>query len=88
MLWLQFLFASVWRGDADESLLDLYEAERLPVANEYVQKTTLRNKAMLEQHDPIARKARQNELSAIVSDPKKAREYLLESSMIASFKSE
>jgi 3-(3-hydroxy-phenyl)propionate hydroxylase len=78
--------ASVWRGDADEKLLDLYEAERLPVANEYVQKTTLRNKAMLEQHDPIARKARQKELSTVVADPQKAREYLLESSMIASFK--
>jgi 3-(3-hydroxy-phenyl)propionate hydroxylase len=78
--------ASVWRGDADEKLLDLYEAERLPVANEYVQKTTLRNKAMLEQHDPIARKARQKELSTVAADPQKAREYLLESSMIASFK--
>ena len=78
--------ASVWRGDSDEKLLDLYEAERLPVANEYVQKTTLRNKAMLEQHDPIARKARQKELSTVVADPQKSREYLLESSMIASFK--
>ncbi len=77
---------SVWRGDAEESLLDLYEKERLPVATEYVQKTTLRNKAMLEQNDSIARKARQKELSAIASNPMKAREYLLESSMIASFK--
>ena len=77
---------SVWRGDAEESLLDLYEKERLPVATEYVQKTTLRNKAMLEQNNPILRKARQKELSAIASNPMKAREYLLESSMIASFK--
>ncbi|MGY9002274.1 MAG: FAD-dependent oxidoreductase [Rhodospirillales bacterium] len=77
---------SVWRGDAEESLLDLYEKERLPVATEYVQKTTLRNKAMLEQNDSIARKARQKELSAVASNPMKAREYLLESSMIASFK--
>jgi 3-(3-hydroxy-phenyl)propionate hydroxylase len=64
----------------------VYEKERLPVATEYVQKTTLRNKAMLEQNDSIARKARQKELSAVASNPMKAREYLLESSMIASFK--
>ena len=79
---------SVWRGDADERLLDRYEAERLPVAMEFVQKTTMNNKAMLEQNDAVARNARQAELSAIVSDPKKAREYLLVSSMITSLENE
>ena len=57
-----------------------------PVATEYVQKTTLRNKAMLEQNNSIVRKARQKELSEIAPIKILAREYLLESSMIASLK--
>lgn len=72
----------VWNGDADDRELDRYDAQRRPIAVDYVQKTTMRNKAMLEEKDPDARKARHDEMRATVADPAKAREYLLQSSMI------
>ncbi len=40
------------------------------------------NKAMLEESDPVVRRARQDELRRICDDPKTAREFLLHSSMI------
>jgi 3-(3-hydroxy-phenyl)propionate hydroxylase len=80
--------AKVWKGEAGEQELDLYEVQRRPVALDYVQKTTLGNKAMLEENDPVVRKARQDDLSATASDPEKAREFLLRSSMMASLDSE
>jgi 3-(3-hydroxy-phenyl)propionate hydroxylase len=58
------------------------------MALDYVQKTTLGNKAMLEENDPAVRKARQDDLSATAADPEKAREFLLRSSMMASLDSE
>lgn len=80
--------AKVWKGEAVEKELDLYETQRRPVALDYVQKTTLGNKAMLEENDPAVRKARQDDLSATAADPEKAREFLLRSSMMASLDSE
>jgi 3-(3-hydroxy-phenyl)propionate hydroxylase len=79
--------ARVWSGEADEQVLDLYEGERKPIALDYVQKTTMNNKAMLEESDPAVRKIRQDELQAIASDPEKAREFLFGSSMMASLQS-
>ena len=75
--------AAAWAGEAGEGELDLYDAERRPIAVEYVQKATLRNKALLEEADPEARRARHDELRRIAADPERARGFLLESSMIA-----
>lgn len=72
----------VWNGEAEQRLLDLYDAQRRPIAVDYVQKTTMRNKAMLEETDPEIRKAKHEEMRTMVSDPAKAREFLLQSSMI------
>ena len=72
----------VWNGEADDRVLDLDDAQRRPIAVDYVQKTTIRNKQMLEETDPDARKAKHDEMRAMVADPAKAREYLLQSSMI------
>jgi len=72
----------VMRGELDERALDRYDAQRRPIAIEYVQAATLRNKAILEEKDPKVRRARQDELTRAASDPKKAREFLLQSSMI------
>jgi 3-(3-hydroxy-phenyl)propionate hydroxylase len=74
----------VWNGEAGEPELDLYETQRRPVALDYVQKSTMNNKAMLEENDPAVRKTKQAELSAVAADREKAREYLLQSSMISS----
>ena len=76
----------VWNGIADESELDKYDAQRRPIAIDYVQQTTIRNKAMLEETDPDVRRSKHNEMSKIANDPKLAREYLLQSSMITALK--
>lgn len=76
----------VWNGEAGDSELDRYDAQRRPIAIDYVQQTTMRNKAMLEETDPEARKAKHDEMRATAADPAKAREYLLQSSMIAALK--
>lgn len=76
----------VWNGEADDRELDRYDAQRRPIAVDYVQKTTMRNKAMLEENDPDARKAKHDEMRAMVADPAKAREFLLSSSMISTLR--
>lgn len=76
----------VWTGEADDRELDRYDAQRRPIAIDYVQQTTMRNKAMLEETDPEARKARHDEMRTTAADPKKAREYLLQSSMISALR--
>lgn len=76
----------VWNGEADDRELDRYDAQRRPIAVDYVQKTTIRNKQMLEETDPDARKAKHDEMRAMVSDPARAREYLLQSSMISTLR--
>lgn len=73
----------VWNGKADEREFELYDAQRRPIAVDYVQQTTMRNKAMLEETDPAARKAKHDEMRATAANPAKAREYLLQSSMIS-----
>ncbi|NBT29628.1 MAG: FAD-dependent monooxygenase [Gammaproteobacteria bacterium] len=76
----------VWNGDADDRELDKYDAQRRPIAVDYVQQTTIRNKAMLEETDPDARRVKHEEMSATAADPRLAREYLLQSSMITALK--
>ena len=76
----------VWNGEADDRELYRYDAQRRPIAVDYVQKTTIRNKQMLEETDPDIRKAKHDEMRAIVADPVKAREYLLQSSMITTLR--
>ena len=76
----------VWNGEADDHELDRYDAQRRPIAVDYVQKTTIRNKQMLEETDPDIRKAKHDEMRAMVADPVKAREYLLQSSMITTLR--
>jgi 3-(3-hydroxy-phenyl)propionate hydroxylase len=76
----------VWNGEADDRDLDRYDAQRRPIAVDYVQKTTIRNKQMLEETDPDIRKAKHDEMRAMVADPAKAREYLLQSSMITTLR--
>ena len=51
-----------------------------------LQQTTIRNKAMLEETDPDARRRKHDEMSASAADPKLARDYLLQSSMITALK--
>ncbi len=64
--------------------LDLYTRQRRGVAIEFVQAMSIRNKRLLEERDPVLRRERLDEIRAIAADPKKAYDYLLRTSMIAS----
>jgi 3-(3-hydroxy-phenyl)propionate hydroxylase len=63
--------ASVWKGEADDSLLDRYDVQRRTYAKDYVQQQTIQNKNRLEAADPEARKRSQEELRATAADPEK-----------------
>jgi 3-(3-hydroxy-phenyl)propionate hydroxylase len=73
---------ALMRGEADETLLDRYERQRRHVAIEHVKAQTMRNKKVLTEKDPAVRKHNHDELRRAAADPKKAREFILRTSMI------
>jgi 3-(3-hydroxy-phenyl)propionate hydroxylase len=75
--------APVWRGEADESAIDLYVRQRRATTIEQVQAMSIRNKRLLEERDPEVHRTRMQELMATAADPGRARQMLLETSMIA-----
>jgi 2-polyprenyl-6-methoxyphenol hydroxylase-like FAD-dependent oxidoreductase len=78
--------ARVSRGEADEGLLDRYQAERRPIALEYINTHTVRNKQNLQTRDPEAQRRFRETLRATAADPRATHEYLLQASMIASLR--
>ena len=74
----------VWRGDAEEALLDRYVRQRRHANVEFVQAQSIRNKELLQEREPAVRAQRLAELRHIAADRGLAREFLLKSSMIAS----
>ena len=76
----------VWRGEADDELLDQYVRQRRSATIEQVQAMSIRNKRLLEERDPKVQRERLTELIATAADAQGARKYLLESSMIAGLK--
>jgi 3-(3-hydroxy-phenyl)propionate hydroxylase len=65
-----------------EENLDLYEAERRPVAIEYINANTARNRKLMAERDPEARRRSQDEMCRIAADPVAAKAFLMKSSMI------
>lgn len=76
----------VWRGQADESVLDRYVRQRRTVNIEYVQEASIRNKRTLEETDPEIRKQRLAELRHASEVPALAKEVVMKSSMISSMR--
>ncbi|MBX6318465.1 NAD(P)/FAD-dependent oxidoreductase [Pigmentiphaga sp.] len=76
--------AQVMLHGAPDDLLDRYHRQRHTVNVEYVQAITIRNKRLLEERDPKVRKQRLDELRATVADRQAHRQFLINSSMIAS----
>ena len=72
----------MYGGDETEELLNLYDRQRRPIAIEYVQAQTMRNKKNLEETDPNIRRQRQDELRDVANNVEKSRELLLQTSMI------
>jgi 3-(3-hydroxy-phenyl)propionate hydroxylase len=75
--------AAVWKGEAGEKLLDVYDRQRRTATIEHVQANSIRNKHTLEERDPAVRRARFEELARTANTPELARQYLINSSMIA-----
>jgi 3-(3-hydroxy-phenyl)propionate hydroxylase len=75
--------AKVWHGQADPALLDVYVRQRRATTIEQVQAMSIRNKRLLEERDPAVQRTRMEELVAVAADPQRARQHLLETSMIA-----
>jgi 3-(3-hydroxy-phenyl)propionate hydroxylase len=73
---------AVHRGEAGEAVLERYEPERRPIAIEYINANTARNKKLMEERNPEARRRAQDEMCRIAADPAKAKAFLLKSSMI------
>ena len=72
----------VWRGEADDSLLDLYVRKRRTANIDFVQTQSISNKKMLEEADPATRRQKFDELRRIAADREQARDFLVRSSMI------
>ena len=69
---------------ASEELLDLYDRQRRPIAVEYVQAQSIRNKKNMEEKDPAVRKQRQDEIRAVQDDPEKSLDLMMQVSMLNS----
>ena len=77
---------AVWRGEADDRLLDRYVRQRRTANIEYVQEASIRNKRTLEERDPAVRRRRLEEYRHAAQTPALAKEILMKSSMIASMR--
>jgi 3-(3-hydroxy-phenyl)propionate hydroxylase len=73
---------AIHRGEADERVLERYERERRPIAIDYINASTARNKQLMEQRDPEARRRAQEELCRMAANPASAKQFLMKSSMI------
>jgi 3-(3-hydroxy-phenyl)propionate hydroxylase len=78
--------AQVVKGEEGEEALDRYNRQRQQANVTYVQELSVRNKKNLEEKDLALRTQRMQELRTVCADPIKAREFLLNSSMINSIR--
>jgi 3-(3-hydroxy-phenyl)propionate hydroxylase len=74
--------AAVLRGEADPAVLELYERQRRPIAIDYINANTARNKRIMEERDPAARARSQAEMRRTAESPAAARAFLRKTSMI------
>jgi 3-(3-hydroxy-phenyl)propionate hydroxylase len=75
-----------WRGEGGEELLDLYSRQRRAATIEQVQAMSIRNKRTMEERDPAVQRKNLEALVAVAADPVKAREHVLNTSMISGLK--
>ncbi len=73
----------IWRGEADEDILDRYTRQRRHVALEDVRLQTIRNTKFIAEKDPAERLKNQDEMRATAENPQKSYGFMMGSSMIA-----
>ncbi len=78
--------AGILRGALSEHQLDRYERQRRHVALQHTQAQTIRNKKLLAEKDPAVRSRNHDELRRTAEDPKRARAFLLRTSLIESLR--
>ncbi len=78
--------ARVWRGEASLDLLGLYDLQRRKACIDTVQSQSIRNRRMMAETDPEARAAYHDDMRAVVADPVRHRQFMLQSSMIQSLR--
>jgi 3-(3-hydroxy-phenyl)propionate hydroxylase len=72
----------VLQRDADEMILDRYERQRRPIAEEDIILQAHRNRSRMQERDLSRRRAMLEDLQRTIADPTKLKAYLLKSSMI------
>jgi 3-(3-hydroxy-phenyl)propionate hydroxylase len=73
----------VWRGEADDSALNVYDIQRRTTTHEFTQAQTIANKKRLETKEPEARAKNLQELHDTAADPERAKQFLMGSSMLS-----
>ncbi len=73
---------AVIHGGENEALLDRYERQRRPIAEEEIIQQAHRNRTRMQERDPARRRTMLEELQRTVADKAKLKAYLLKSSMI------
>jgi len=75
-------FVSVLQGGGDERVLDRYERQRRPIAEEEIIQQAHRNRTRMQERDPERRRDMLKDLQRTTDDPSKLKAYLMKSSMI------
>jgi 2-polyprenyl-6-methoxyphenol hydroxylase-like FAD-dependent oxidoreductase len=75
------LIAVIQDGEGD-ALLDRYERQRRPIAEEEIIQQAHRNRTRMQERDPARRRALLLDLQRTIADPEKLKAYLVKSSMI------
>jgi len=78
--------AAVIHGTSEEGVLDVFSRQRRFAAENFLQAMTISNKRNLEERDPAAKLAKERELADAAADPDRAREHLMQTSMINGFR--
>jgi 2-polyprenyl-6-methoxyphenol hydroxylase-like FAD-dependent oxidoreductase len=73
---------AVLRDGADPRILDRYERQRRPIAEEEIIEQAHRNRTRMQERDPQRRRQMLEALQHMTADPIKLKSYLLKSSMI------
>lgn len=76
------LVAIINNGADKNQMLDLYDRQRRGICLNFIQKHTMKNKALMEATDSDTQRKRQNRFMEACSDPDLERNFLLETSMI------
>ena len=78
--------ARVIRGEAEDSLLDLYDRQRRHAAVKYVQTQTIANKRLMEERDPAVRQKNFDELRKTADNPETAKSYMRRAALLDSLR--